>query len=330
MSDKVRVHEVAKELGILSKEVVEKAKSMGLDIKTASSSLTMEEAEKLANFIINGAPKEVQKPKSRIKKVVKKETAPVETKTQETQKVVIPEKKEEKPPITSPTVESKEEKKSASGNIEKKDDKKEIAVEKKSETKESEKPAPVKKEKESKLNLKVIEPKVRSRLKIVKKKRPVVEETYTNNNVSPDLSKLSSYGKMSAEVLEELAKKKNKKTSSTPTSKKDSGKKIDIFGGSISSVSMDYEDNEVVLLDLNESVKDKIADEAPRPPRPKKPAGRNAGKTQGRRKKNVSRDVRKKYVKDKIDDEIVTHVEIPEDIRVYEFAEKVKRPLADV
>ncbi|MEA1916809.1 MAG: translation initiation factor IF-2, partial [Campylobacterota bacterium] len=52
--------------------------------------------------------------------------------------------------------------------------------------------------------------------------------------------------------------------------------------------------------------------------------------TQGRRKKNVSRDVRKKYVKDKIDDEIVTHVEIPEDIRVYEFAEKVKRPLADV
>ncbi|MBU1642534.1 translation initiation factor IF-2 N-terminal domain-containing protein, partial [bacterium] len=34
MSDKVRVHEIAKELGINSKEVVEKAAEMGLDIKT--------------------------------------------------------------------------------------------------------------------------------------------------------------------------------------------------------------------------------------------------------------------------------------------------------
>lgn len=38
----------------------------------------------------------------------------------------------------------------------------------------------------------------------------------------------------------------------------------------------------------------------------------------------------KKYTKDKPEDLIVTHVEIPEDIRVYEFAEKVNRPISDV
>jgi len=46
MMDKVRVHEIAKELGINSKEVVDKAAAMGLVIKTASSSVSMEEAEK--------------------------------------------------------------------------------------------------------------------------------------------------------------------------------------------------------------------------------------------------------------------------------------------
>ena len=43
MSDKVRVSEIAKELGIASKEVVEKAQAMGLDsVKTASNSVSME------------------------------------------------------------------------------------------------------------------------------------------------------------------------------------------------------------------------------------------------------------------------------------------------
>ena len=47
MIDKVRVHEIATELGIKSKEVVDKAAEMGIDVKTASSSVSMEEAEQL-------------------------------------------------------------------------------------------------------------------------------------------------------------------------------------------------------------------------------------------------------------------------------------------
>ena len=54
MIEKVRVHEIAKELGIASKEVLAKASDMGIEVKSAQSTLTMEQAEGLANFIMNG------------------------------------------------------------------------------------------------------------------------------------------------------------------------------------------------------------------------------------------------------------------------------------
>ena len=44
MIEKVRVHEIAKELGIASKDVLEKAKKMGLEVKSAQSVVTMEQA----------------------------------------------------------------------------------------------------------------------------------------------------------------------------------------------------------------------------------------------------------------------------------------------
>lgn len=55
MMDKVRVHEIAKELGINSKEVVDKASAIGLNVKTASSTVSIEEAELIMNYIMSGA-----------------------------------------------------------------------------------------------------------------------------------------------------------------------------------------------------------------------------------------------------------------------------------
>jgi len=72
MIDKVRVHEIAKELGIKSKEVVDKATEMGIDVKTASSSVSTEEAEKIMNYIMNPAAT-APKPKPVVKKAPKKE-----------------------------------------------------------------------------------------------------------------------------------------------------------------------------------------------------------------------------------------------------------------
>jgi len=70
MMDKVRVHEIAKELGINSKEVVDKAAAMGLNVKTASSSVSIEEAEQIMNYIMSGASTETAAPKSSPKTAV--------------------------------------------------------------------------------------------------------------------------------------------------------------------------------------------------------------------------------------------------------------------
>ncbi len=50
---KFRIHEIAKELGRTSKEILAKAQELGLAVKTASSAITAEEAGQLADYISN-------------------------------------------------------------------------------------------------------------------------------------------------------------------------------------------------------------------------------------------------------------------------------------
>ena len=136
----------------------------------------------------------------------------------------------------------------------------ELKEEKKTETKEEKEESKPKegekvevKEKKKSADglLKVVQPVKstirRSGLKIVKKKKPKVEENYS---IPANQASVSSYGKMSAEALEELARKKKSKQTTVTAKKQDQGKKIDIFGGSLAEVSMDMDD-QVVLLDLN-------------------------------------------------------------------------------
>ena len=47
MSNKIKIHELAKELKINSKELLEKAKSLGIDAKSHLSSISEEEANKI-------------------------------------------------------------------------------------------------------------------------------------------------------------------------------------------------------------------------------------------------------------------------------------------
>ncbi len=304
MSDKVRVHEIAKELGIASKEVVDKANAMGMSLKTASSSVSMEEAEKIMNYIMNPDIEEPKPKKVTVKKTASKESVSETVSRTEKQESEV--KTSVEPVNDAPEVKAME-----------------PAVTKEKVSEETPVQAELPKVAEA-------APKKRSGLRIVKKKKPKVHEDFNVPKIE-DAAAVSSYGKMSQEVLKELASKKAKKRSNAPAQRKESGKTINIFAGSMADVSMDYDDNEVVLLDLNEIDKKPIEEEV-RKPRPKKPAGRNAGKKQGgnRKPRQVSRDKRKKYVKDKPVDEVVTHVEIPEDIRVYEFAEKLNRPMTDI
>lgn len=52
--DKIRISEIAKELSKTSKEVLQKAQELGFESKTASSSVTTEQADILYNYILSG------------------------------------------------------------------------------------------------------------------------------------------------------------------------------------------------------------------------------------------------------------------------------------
>lgn len=317
MIEKVRVHEIAKELGITSKDVLKKASDMGIEAKSAQSTVTMEQAESLSNFIMNGENSTVEESKPAKK-------APLKVKS-ETQKTETP-KEEIKEVINSKEIPVSTEKEKTEEAPKAEEVKKEEPI--------AEKKPEVKKAKVSRAidQIKIITPVQTNRikgsgLKIVKKKKPKVEENY---NLPTKQASVSSYGKMSAEVLAELAqKKKTRQNISAVARKQEQGKKIDIFGGSMSDVSMDMDD-QVVLLDLNSTERAALPAEEPRKPRQPRPAGRNGNKKQAPRGRKVRKDKRKKYTKEKQTDEVVTHVEIPEDIRVYEFAEALNRPMSDI
>lgn len=284
MMDKVRVHEIAKELGINSKEVVDKAAAMGLNVKTASSSVSIEEAEQIMNYIMSGASTETATPKPSVKTTASAEEAPIIA-------AAVEERVQSAAPVVSDV----------------KEESSESAV--------AEQEAPK-----------------RSGLKIVKKKRPQEEEFVAP--VRHETVNVSSYGKLSEQAQRELEAKRAKKTqsSSAPVQKKDQGVRLDIFGGGISDISMDYEEDQVVLMDFND-LGANLPPEEEQKPKEKKPIGRNAGKKQGSNRnkpRQVSREARKKYTKDTKEDEIITHVEIAEDVRVYEFAEKVGQSISAV
>jgi len=334
MIDKVRIHEIAKELGIASKEVVDKASAMGLSVKTASSSVSMEEAEKIMDFIMTGGPaKPASKPKIVKKAAPSKEESPTPAQSEkEVSMVPVENDKEESAKTSQQPVKEVKEEPAGEESVASAETQRGTVSEKAAETttgKASEARKSAKKANGA-AGLKEVVPIKRTGLRIVKKKRPVtVEETY---NRVDNVAKVSNYGKMSADVLEELASKKKKTGggSSTQAKKQPQGKRIDIFGGTMSEVSMDLDGEEVVLMDLNAHEKTEMPPEQPRKPREKKPAGRNAGKKQGQKKRSVSRGKRKKYTREKHEDEVITYVEIPEDIRVYEFAEKLNRPISDI
>ena len=133
-----------------------------------------------------------------------------------------------------------------------------------------------------------------------------------------------------------IAKKKPKKIAEA----RDSGKKIDIFNHDSMSGEIDsgFGDEEVVLLDFSDKniYEEMMRQEQKRKEEMKKREAANGGPTKGRQpfrpqqRRSLKRGgKRKKYVKEESTD-IVTSVEIPENVRVYEFAEKVNRKVGEV
>ena len=134
-----------------------------------------------------------------------------------------------------------------------------------------------------------------------------------------------------------IPKKKPKKG---PAEARESGKRIDIFNHDSMSGDIDsgFGNEEVVLLDFSDKniYEEMMRQEQKRKEEMKKREAANGGPLKGRQpfrpqqRRSLKRGgKRKKYMKEENTD-VVTSVEIPENVRVYEFAEKVNRKVGEV
>ncbi len=361
--DKVRIKEIAEELGLQSKEVVEKATDIGLAVKAANSSVTPEEAEKLMNYVLTGVkeePKPVkpeptvkkaeaepepkkEEPKPKEKATPKKDVAkekPVEKETpKKVEKKVIKEepKKVETTKVAAKEVETK---KVETIKVEPKTIEEKVPSETKSEAKKEVEVTTPKVEPKVEPEEKKPEPKkeslasasVRKRrgLVIVKKKRPVKVEADPKSFPSPYAKKKNSqplesvFGSVSDSV------KKKKRIRKVPAGKQSNTEKMDIAFSDMADIRLDLDDNMVVLPDLTIKAEPKVEQ------RTKKNSDPSQIRTTKRpsfiQPQGIKRRGRKRRVKKALDvnDTVVTSVEIPEEIRVYEFAEKINRQPGEV
>ena len=310
--DKVRISEVAQELGLTSKEVIASAKEIGYNVKVANSSITIEQAEQLADYIMNGTkPSSAQTTTKESSKTTSKSTAKKEEpKTQEEKKPVNKEKKAEtkKDSLQKPLKEDSSKSKEL---------KKDIGLKIQSPQKVKEE---IKKEqKEEKETLAGSSLKKRRGLVIIKKKKkdePKQEQTQIQKN---EISM--------PEAIPGVKKKKNiKKTGAT--SKSTDAQKLDIFGGDMASIEIMPEEEMVVLHDFTVKDEPKITETKKKVDVAKVRTAKSASFVQQR---GISRKSTKKKKKKKEENTtVVTDVQIPEDIRVYEFAEKINKTTGEV
>ena len=102
--DSIRVNELAKELNLTNKEILEKFAQLSIPVKSHSSTVTADQIQRLKDFIAAGSKIEVKKPKAFIVKKAKaepdtKEAAPEETSAEENAENKPEIKKVERPKI---------------------------------------------------------------------------------------------------------------------------------------------------------------------------------------------------------------------------------------
>ena len=339
MSDKVRVYEIAEEAGATSAEVIAKAKDLKIELKSPQSAVSFEDAEAITNYIMTGkSPKleieTVLKPKKVVEKTletgveeVKKETIEVKTETVFEKKVEVSQKVEaeiKKKPELKKVVISKPTIKPAQSKAQEELDKPEVNPD----------------------NANKIVPKRRG-LVIIKKKIPKVEEapvkSFDHNDVQhkkqmKSLSEIlggneeesnSDTSKNSYEDARKAKIKREKKK--TVVKAQDHGKKLEVSRGydEFSSSDDSLLGEEVVLLDMGLNDNLKIFDE-PKPQNPAKQSRSSRPAAFGNAPQGLKRGKRKKRIVRTQELVEITEVTIPEDIRVYEFAEACGKSTSEV
>ncbi len=336
MSDKVRVYEIAEEAGASSQDVIAKAKDLGIELKSPQSAVSFEDAEEITNYIMTGKSSKVaEKTASKPRKVLEKAVEKVE-------EIKIEE---------NPTVEEKKEKLEVN-------EKKEIEVPKKPELKKVVISKPITKTALPKTqeefdkpelnpdNANKIVPKRRG-LVIVKKNKPREEEEISTSFESDSqpkkqmksLSEIlggteedekNSFDSNSYEDSKKSRIKKEKKKSVVKA--QDHGKKLEVdraYSDDFVSSDDSLLGEEVVLLDMDLGDGYKIFDE-PKPQNPAKQSRSSRPAAFGNAPQGLKRGKRKKRIARTQELVDITEVTIPEDIRVYEFAEACGKSPAEV
>ncbi|EPZ2628157.1 translation initiation factor IF-2 [Campylobacter coli] len=294
---KIRIHEIAKELGYDSKEIIEKANELGLNIKTASNAVEPEVAAGIYEYIQTKIIPEAFKKNLKQDPVKKAKAAPKE------------EKKEEK---SSKEVEVKAPAK--------------VIEEAKPEPKSPEEPKENIQESLASATLAK-----RRGLVIVKKKKDEEEAAKKEEpkTTTPSNEERLSLKTMFSNADENLKKKKKEKKPFIAT-KKESAEKMDFLEGhDFADISLEDEDV-VVLPDFSVKEQEKPQNTMKKPPNfLRQSVGNSAnlgleGGIQRRSRKKPPKKVEKK------ENEAVSSVEISKEIRVYEFADKIGKSVSEV
>ena len=347
MQDTVKISDIAADLGYEGKEIVAKALELGIDVKNATSRVSVEDAEAIFEYTTSGVvPASIVQRQKKAKEAETKKTAKKPAAKKTTAKTTTEKTSEKSEPKTAQKAESKTAaKKTTTKTAEKKSTK---------ETSKQEKPSPKKEQpaqKESTPSADIIneiavenalstmknekdEPKIpektesikRKGLVIVKKRQSEPERPSPLKEQSKNLESMFSLGSQSNTQAKK--KKEKKPNASRPVGKHESSQKLDLLGSFGSDIVIDDEDV-VVLPDLTlkpievERKEPKKQINVYRTPQQNTGFNFDGGISRGARKKH------KKVIKNS-DNESVTSVEIPKEIRLYEFADKIKKSVSEV
>ncbi len=295
MGTKIRLADIGKEFGKNASYAFEQAKAIGLNVKSTSSSITEEEASILYEYLTTGVNPNIQA-------------------TQDTADLKL---------------EGKKSKKASTESKAKKETKKAKAENSKEETSQE---APENTEQEAITEdvkqIAPIEPK--KGLRIVRKNKEQ-EPKITESKKEESKKQTLSYKELLAESANESPKKPKRDKPKSKVAHKHTDQKMHILDDREIAFDYDDEQDEIMLFDLNETqVRDEEEENQIRQAITERVHihRKNPWMNEGSIKRGGRR--RKPIKVPKNEDKIKGPISIPEEIRVYEFAELIKAELKDV
>ncbi len=336
--DKVRIQEIADEAGLSNGELLGKAKELGYSVKAANSSISMEEAGILVDYAISGTlPKGFKKPvsKSKITMVKKKTTKEIE----EAEEIDAPEASQAE---ESPDSKSIAEETESVIEIEKEPEEKSEeapAVKEKVKTESAPPSRGIQKSPKKSVESKAAEDEAaESEIGAVKsakeEKKPPKKKSLSRGGITIVRKAKRAPVKKKISMADTTPFAPKKKKIRRAAEAKESGERLDIMvGGDFGGSDEIYDEAEVVLLDFSDkNIYEEMKRQDERRKAEQKKRGPQANTFRPQQKRSIRRGggKRKRYNRQEEEGEKISVIEIPENVRVYEFAEKVGKSVGEV